>query len=208
MIRTCLIAAPLAAMLVLPPAAVAQSDRAAQSLIDALKPRASGPSRGLRMPSEPVVATPAPVSAWTAPAVAAPRQVLAVSRPVVPVARETTSDAPSVSITVTFASGAAMLTRQAEQALEPLGRALSSAELAPYRFRIEGHTDTVGEPTLNQALSERRAEAVREHLASRYNVALARLTAVGFGASQLLVATPANVPEVRNRRVQVVNIGE
>ena len=196
----------------------AQSDFAAQSLIDRLKPSAGAGTRGLRIPGEsPAPASPAAV--WSSPAAApAARQPPAAapspaqnaaSRPPAPLAapRETTADAPSVSITVTFATGSAMLTPEAERALAPLGRALASPELAPYRFRIEGHTDSVGDAAVNQALSERRAAAVREHLARVYGVEPAKLVAVGFGSSQLLVPTPPQVGEARNRRVQVVNIG-
>ena len=89
----------------------------------------------------------------------------------------------------------------------PLGQALASPALAPYRFRIEGHTDTVGDDAMNRDLSQRRAEAVRAYLMGRYGVAPERLEAVGLGESQLLIPTPDNRPEARNRRVQVLNIG-
>ncbi len=215
--------AGLAAMLALalPPDAGAQSDLAAQSLIDRLKPSGSSGTRGIRIPGEAPapapVAAPAPV--WSPPAAPARPQAAApnrapageqsaTSRPAAKaMPRETTTDAPSVSITVTFASGSATLTPEAERALAPLGRALASPDLAPYRFRIEGHTDTVGDAAVNQALSERRAAAVRDYLARVYGVTDSRLVAVGFGSSQLLVQTPPQVNEVRNRRVQVVNIG-
>jgi outer membrane protein OmpA-like peptidoglycan-associated protein len=108
---------------------------------------------------------------------------------------------------VTFASGSARLTPQAEQTLATLGRALGSRDLLPFRFRIEGHTDTTGDRGLNQRLSEERAAVVREFLIQRHGISPQRLVAVGFGQEQLLVPTPADTPEVRNRRVQVVNIG-
>ena len=73
--------------------------------------------------------------------------------------------------------------------------------------RIEGHTDTVGSRESNQALSERRAAAVREFLMQRFGVQPGRLEAVGVGEDQLLVATPDEVPERRNRRVQIINLG-
>ena len=59
----------------------------------------------------------------------------------------------------------------------------------------------------NQALSERRAAAVRNFLMQRYNVDAARLTAVGMGESQPLVPTGDEVAQPRNRRVQIVNVG-
>ena len=127
--------------------------------------------------------------------------------PARPPVRETTADAPSVSITITFASGSWLLTPEAERALTPLGRALSSPDLAGFRFRIEGHTDTVGDKASNQLLSERRAAAVRDYLIAKFGVAANRLVAVGMGETQLLVMTPNETSNAWNRRVQVVNIG-
>jgi outer membrane protein OmpA-like peptidoglycan-associated protein len=205
-------AVALVAATAVPGPAMAQSDSAAQSLIDRLRPSAGSSSRGIRVHNEsPTPATPsAPAPVWrSAPAVAVPPPQAAARAtartPAQP--RETTTDAPSVSITVTFTTGAATLTPEAERALAPLGRALASPELTPYRFRIEGHTDSVGDAAVNQSLSERRAAAVRQHLSRVYNVDAGRLIAVGFGSSQLLVQTPPQVAEARNRRVQVVNIG-
>ena len=86
-------------------------------------------------------------------------------------------------------------------------RAFAAPELAGSRFRIEGHTDTVGSERLNQALSERRAEAVRDDLVRRHGIAAARLETVGFGETSLLVPTPDGTAEPRNRRVQVINLG-
>ncbi len=67
---------------------------------------------------------------------------------------------------------------------------------------VIGHSDTVGAEDANVRLSLRRAEAVRD-----------RLTAAGFdarnillrshGERDLIVPTPDNVAESRNRRVEV-----
>ena len=81
-------------------------------------------------------------------------------------------------------------------------------EAARSRFRIEGHTDTVGDPGMNQALSERRAAAVRDMLVQQHGIAATRLDPVGFGESTLLVPTGDGRDEPRNRRVQVINLGE
>lgn len=115
--------------------------------------------------------------------------------------------APSVNLTVQFASGSAELTPAAVRTLTELGRALSSATLGSYRFRIEGHTDTVGTPESNKTLSEHRAQAVVTFLASRFGIEASRLDAVGMGEDGLLVQTPAGASEPRNRRVQVINLG-
>jgi outer membrane protein OmpA-like peptidoglycan-associated protein len=114
---------------------------------------------------------------------------------------------PSVNLTVTFASGSAELTPQAVRTLDELGRALASADLAAFRFRVEGHTDTVGSPMSNQSLSERRAAAVVRFLMTKYGITANRLEAVGMGEAAPLVPTGDEVSEPRNRRVQVVNLG-
>jgi outer membrane protein OmpA-like peptidoglycan-associated protein len=222
---------PLAALLgglalLQPGLAAAQSDPAARQLIEQLIPRGDAATRGIRLPATPAPeAAPAPAAPGAAPSAQMlappPTPSLLPMPPVVegpparpaatPGAISTATTAPpdvaAVSIIVTFASGSALLTAQAEQALAPLGRALSSPDLAPYRFRIEGHTDTVGDALLNQRLSERRAESVRTYLMTKHGVPAARLEAVGLGESVLLVPTGDNVAEPRNRRVQVLNIG-
>ena len=115
--------------------------------------------------------------------------------------------APSVSLNIEFATGSAELTPAAMRSLDQLGQALGTATLAAYHFRVEGHTDTVGSPDLNKSLSERRAEAVVNYLTSKYAIDPGRLRAIGMGENGLLVATPPQTPEARNRRVLVVNVG-
>ena len=122
-------------------------------------------------------------------------------------AQPATANAPSVSLNIQFATGSADLTPAAVQSLDQLGQALSTPTLAAYHFRVEGHTDTVGSADMNKSLSERRAEAVVAYLTSKYQIDPSRLQAVGMGENGLLVATPPNTPEARNRRVLVVNVG-
>ncbi len=115
--------------------------------------------------------------------------------------------APSVNLNVEFANGSDEITPGAAQALDELGKALSSTDLAGYHFRIEGHTDTVGSADYNKALSDRRAKNVAAYLEDKYKLDGARLQPVGMGEQGLLVQTPAETAEPRNRRVQIVNIG-
>lgn len=194
-----------------PNPALAQTDPATQRLIDQL--RFSGATRGMVRPqagggaiAEPQPAPVAPASA-ARPAVAP--QTPAAARPAAPPSPATTApaDVPSVSVTVVFASGSAVLTPAAMEQLNPLGRALVSSDLAPFRFRIEGHTDTVGPAEENRLLSERRANAVRDYLVERFGIAPARLVTEGLGESRLLVPTPDETPQQRNRRVQILNLG-
>jgi len=69
---------------------------------------------------------------------------------------------------------------------------------------IEGHTDNVGNPASNLALSQRRAAAVRQVLIDTYKIDGNRLTTQGFGDT--VPAAPNTTPEGRqqNRRVELV----
>jgi outer membrane protein OmpA-like peptidoglycan-associated protein len=124
-----------------------------------------------------------------------------------PVTAADSADGPSVKLVVDFRTGSAELTPAAEHTLDALGRALTSPALEKDRFRIEGHTDTVGNPEANKALSAHRAEAVTAYLEQKFGVDAARLEAVGLGSESLLVPTPDQTPEPRNRRVKIVNLG-
>lgn len=162
-------------------------------------------TRGIRMAPQ---GTPADGAAQAAPG--APRSsthaTMAATKPAV--ATSGHADAmPAVNLTVNFASGSAELTPQATHALDALGTALSSEALSRYHFRVEGHTDTVGTPEANRTLSERRAEAVVSYIESKFGVAAARMQPVGMGSDKPLIATAAQVPEARNRRVQIINLG-
>jgi outer membrane protein OmpA-like peptidoglycan-associated protein len=48
---------------------------------------------------------------------------------------------------------------------------------------------------------------VARYLEGRFAVGATRLETVGLGDRALLVATPPQTPEERNRRVHVVNLG-
>lgn len=174
-------------------------------------------TRGIRpvAPSEPAAAaSPNPASPTAAsgfvarPGMARPGAARPGAGPAVSSAPGSPSPRPaSVDLTVQFASGSAELTPQAVRTLDELGRALSSSALSGYRFRIEGHTDTVGAPEMNKTLSDARAAQVLEYLSSHWHVDRAKVETVGMGEDQLLVPTGPNVPEPRNRRVTVINLG-
>jgi outer membrane protein OmpA-like peptidoglycan-associated protein len=200
--------APIAIVLVAPlvvgslPAAA--QNPSADQIINSLRPSGNlvmGGTRGIRMAAPSGEGSAQPQAAPAAQSQLPPR--VASSKPTA----ETASANPTVNLTVNFATGSAELTPDAIRTLDELGRALASKDLAGYRFRIEGHTDTVGTRDHNQSLSERRAEAVVDYVAKKYGLDPSRLQAVGMGENGLLVATPPQTPEPRNRRVQVINLG-
>jgi hypothetical protein len=71
------------------------------------------------------------------------------------------------------------------------------------RIVVSGHTDTVGSPSYNERLSERRAETVRGELV-RLGVPADLITTIGMGERDLAVPTGEGVREARNRRVEIV----
>jgi outer membrane protein OmpA-like peptidoglycan-associated protein len=114
---------------------------------------------------------------------------------------------PSIALSVEFRSGSADLTPAATTTLSKLGMALNSRKLAGYRFRIEGHTDTVGTKDGNQRLSQARADKVADFLEHDFGVLRERLVPVGVGEEGLAVLSADQKDEPHNRRVLVVNIG-
>jgi len=163
------------------------ADPSTDDIISALRPNAaslSGPTRGIR------AITPGTPSSSGATTTSAPAS----------------GGAPSLDLSIQFQSGSATLTPAATAVLDKLGQALTSADLAADKFRIEGHTDTVGTPDANKSLSQQRADAVASYLESKYGIQSTRLQSVGVGEQDLLDQTPDQTPDLRNRRVHIVNL--
>jgi outer membrane protein OmpA-like peptidoglycan-associated protein len=90
------------------------------------------------------------------------------------------------------------------EALSNLGRVVEFVQRDPARrVRIEGHTDNRGGANLNQVLSQRRAEAVRDALIER-GVDGDRLRAVGLGADVPVAPNDTDDGRARNRRVEII----
>lgn len=86
--------------------------------------------------------------------------------------------------TVKFIKGGVELADQASyDYLHTLAEALTSPDLRSERFVVEGHASAEGSDHANLVLSQRRANAIFEFLASR-GVSPDRLLAVGHGESQ------------------------
>ncbi|MBP2281024.1 outer membrane protein OmpA-like peptidoglycan-associated protein [Psychrobacter sp. PL19] len=85
------------------------------------------------------------------------------------------------------------------------------AELAEFMMQypntattVEGHTDKRGSDTYNQALSQRRVDAVKEVLITRFGIAAERLKAVGYGESKPRASNDNAEGQRINRRVVAV----
>jgi outer membrane protein OmpA-like peptidoglycan-associated protein len=106
---------------------------------------------------------------------------------------------------VHFATGAATLAPGGTRTLEKLVTVLQKHP--GLAVLIEGHTDDTGNDKLNEALSQKRAEAVKQVLVAK-GIEADRITTRGYG-KQFPVA-PNDSPSGRqqNRRVEVVVLDE
>jgi outer membrane protein OmpA-like peptidoglycan-associated protein len=89
----------------------------------------------------------------------------------------------------------------AMRSLEPLVTFLQ--EHPDRTLIIEGHTDSTGSDSYNLELSQRRAEAVRNFLASQ-GIGADRVLARGYGESFPVTTNTTEAGRQQNRRVEVV----
>ena len=75
-------------------------------------------------------------------------------------------------------------------------------EFKSVKFAIEGHTDSTGSNTLNQKLSDDRANAVKNYFVSK-GVDTNRLSAKGFGEDMPIDSNKTSQGRANNRRVEI-----
>ncbi|MBF0273334.1 MAG: OmpA family protein [Magnetococcales bacterium] len=68
------------------------------------------------------------------------------------------------------------------------------------RIEIQGHTDHVGSPGYNEALSKKRARSVLEYLVE-HGIPADRMTAIGLGMSKPVASNDSEAGRAKNRRV-------
>jgi OOP family OmpA-OmpF porin len=73
------------------------------------------------------------------------------------------------------------------------------------KLRVEGHTDSQGIPSANQALSEKRAQAVVAWLTAQ-GVVATRLSAKGFGQDNPVADNGTENGRAKNRRVELAKM--
>ena len=102
--------------------------------------------------------------------------------------------------TLYFESGGAQLTAASLAQLPSIVE--RAAQRTTSDVSIIGHSDTVGKAELNEALSLKRAQAVAELIKAK-GLKVDALVVESHGERNLLVPTPDETPEPRNRRVEV-----
>jgi outer membrane protein OmpA-like peptidoglycan-associated protein len=105
------------------------------------------------------------------------------------------------NVSVTFGFDKAALTTDDKAQLDTFAGSLGSAK--SYILEVTGGTDSIGSAQYNYELSQRRADAVVQYLAAKYNVAPHRFYLIGIGKDQYVADNKTAEGRKENRRVQV-----
>lgn len=95
------------------------------------------------------------------------------------------------------------ITVEADRIIRSAADAWKRGQSTTLQMAVTGHTDKAGSDAYNQALSVRRANAVKARLA-QYGVPANNVTTGGRGESEPLVPTADGVREPQNRRAEIV----
>lgn len=103
---------------------------------------------------------------------------------------------------ILFSSGHYELLPGAKANLDQVADALLAGDPDAV-FVVEGHTDSQGSAENNMALSQNRANAVRDYLVGR-GIPPDRITAEGYGEDRPIADNASRVGRANNRRVEIV----
>lgn len=108
---------------------------------------------------------------------------------------------PVAETAVHFGFNKADLTKKAKEALDKLAEEVPNTK--GYILALEGNTDSVGSADYNYQLSQRRAQAVIQYMASEHSIPAHKIYVIGLGKDK--PATKNNTAQGRaeNRRVEV-----
>ena len=93
------------------------------------------------------------------------------------------------------------LTSKARKALDQLATDIPNTK--GYIIAVEGGADAVGSKDYNYNLSERRADAVIQYLASKYNVPAHKIFLIGLGKDKPVANNKTASGRAKNRRVDI-----
>ena len=104
-----------------------------------------------------------------------------------------------VTMPINFASGSSQLPKEMKSNLTIIGKALNKYDL---KAQIIGHTDTRGNQSVNQTLSEERAQRVERWMYTKGAVDKKKLSSVGMGSDDLF--NEQNGEDPANRRIEFI----
>jgi OOP family OmpA-OmpF porin len=104
-------------------------------------------------------------------------------------------------VSVHFGFNKAVLTPQDRSQLDSFAGQLSSAN--NYILEVTGGTDSIGPAQYNYDLSQRRADAVVQYLASKYNIPARKFYLIGIGKDEYVASNKTSSGREENRRVTI-----
>jgi outer membrane protein OmpA-like peptidoglycan-associated protein len=104
-------------------------------------------------------------------------------------------------VSVNFGFDKAALTKDDKEQLDQFAGQLGSAK--SYILEVTGGTDSTGSAEYNYNLSNRRADAVVQYLASKYNVPAHRFYLIGIGKDKEVAPNNTADGRKKNRRVEI-----
>ena len=113
--------------------------------------------------------------------------------------------APRVTTHILFDTGSAQIRKESQKQINEIVAALKAAEIEKATVRIEGHTDSTGDPRYNLKLSYKRAQAVYEYLVKN-GITQNRLSYTGKGDTESLADNTTDKGRRINRRVDFVRV--
>jgi OmpA-OmpF porin, OOP family len=108
---------------------------------------------------------------------------------------------PVANTTIQFGTNKANLTKADEQMLDEFAQQIGQQK--HYIVQVQGFTDATGPAEYNNQLSRRRADAVTQYLASKYNVPPYRVYLLGLGKDNPVAQNNSAAGRAKNRRVDV-----
>jgi OOP family OmpA-OmpF porin len=108
---------------------------------------------------------------------------------------------PAAETAVQFGFAKDKLTPEAQEALDKL--AADKGNMKHFVVAVEGFTDKTGSPEYNNALSQRRANAVVNYLVTKHDIPLFRVYMVGLGSQKPADEGRGREARSKNRRVEV-----
>ncbi len=108
---------------------------------------------------------------------------------------------PVTEAAVHFGFNKATLSAKDKAQLDEIG--LQIPNIKGYIVQIEGSTDSVGNAAYNYDLSQRRAAAVTQYLAAKYNVPAHKIFIIGLGKDAPVDKNNTAKGRAENRRVDV-----
>jgi OmpA-OmpF porin, OOP family len=112
---------------------------------------------------------------------------------------------PRLIVEVKFDEDTPIVRPESYRTLGRIADTLTHPSLLSNKFLIVGHVAAVGRRDFNLALSQRRADAIRDILVTTFKIPPKRLHSIGLGEEQLLDAAHPNA--VGNVRIQIATVG-